>query len=253
MPIHKFVQKHQILGDDGKPFHLKTHAFRHAKAAELINNGMPLDYVRRWLAHLSAEMTVVYAKIRDDVLRERWEHATAEGVLRLDSEHVPQLVSVGSLEDMNELELERIRGELDATRTEKGYCFKPQKMPCTWAEIACYTCSHYATTPKLLSEFEEMERDFAVPDQARTREPGVPIGSRRMPGRPLQTRSALSGPPPALAATRADDQRPRQACSTTSLQSSGSRPPNSKIGEVVNLPRSNPSSRLSVRAGPSPS
>ena len=25
--IHKFVQKHQLLGDDGKPFHLKTHAF----------------------------------------------------------------------------------------------------------------------------------------------------------------------------------------------------------------------------------
>jgi site-specific recombinase XerD len=158
--IHKFVQKHQILGDDGKPFHLKTHAFRHSKAVELINNGMPLDYVRRWLAHLSPEMTVVYAKIRDDVLRERWEHATAEGVLRLDNEHVPQLVSVGSLEDMNELELERIRGNLDATRTEKGYCFKPHKMPCTWAEIACYTCTHYATTPKFLSEFEEMERDL---------------------------------------------------------------------------------------------
>jgi hypothetical protein len=105
-------------------------------------------------------MTVVYAKIRDDVLRERWEQATAEGVLRLDEEHVPQLVSAGSLQDMNELELERIRGNLDATRTEKGYCFKPRKMPCTWAETACYSCTHYVTTPKFLPEFEEMERDL---------------------------------------------------------------------------------------------
>src|SRR5579859_22378 len=121
---------------------------------------MPLDYVRRWLAHLSPEMTVVYARIRDDVLRERWEHATADGVLRLGNEHIPQLVSVGSLEDMNDLELERIPGNLDATRTGKGYCFKPHKMPCTWAEIACYTCTHYATTPKFLPEFEEMERDL---------------------------------------------------------------------------------------------
>ena len=32
---------------------------------------------------------------------------------------------------MNELELERIRGNLDATRTEKGYYLKPQKVPCT--------------------------------------------------------------------------------------------------------------------------
>jgi site-specific recombinase XerD len=158
--LHQFAEKHQVLGDDGKPFRLKTHAFRHSKAVELINNGMPLEYVRQWLAHLSPEMTVVYAKIRDDVLRERWEQATAEGVLRLDNEHVPALVSGSSLEDMNELELERIRGNLDATRTEKGYCFKPQKMPCTWAEIACYTCTHYATTPKFLPEFEEMERDL---------------------------------------------------------------------------------------------
>jgi hypothetical protein len=121
---------------------------------------MPLDYVRRWLPHLSTEMTVVYAKIRDDVLRERWEQATAQGVLRLDDDRIPKLISPDSLAAGNELELERIRGNLDATRTEKGYCFKPRKMPCTWAEIACYTCTHYATTPKFLSEFEEMERDL---------------------------------------------------------------------------------------------
>jgi hypothetical protein len=29
-----------------------------------------------------------------------------------------------------------------------------------YAEIACYTCTHYATTPKFLAEFEEMERDL---------------------------------------------------------------------------------------------
>jgi site-specific recombinase XerD len=160
--LHEFAEKHQVLGDDRKPFRLKTHAFRHSKAVELINNGMPLDYVRQWLAHLSPEMTVVYAKIRDDVLRDRWEEATAEGVLRLDNEHVPELVCANSLADMNELELERIRGNLDATRTEKGYCFKPQKTQCTWAEIACYTCTHYATTPKFLPEFEQMEQDLLL-------------------------------------------------------------------------------------------
>ena len=69
---------------------------------------------------MSPEMTVVYAKIRDDVLRERWEHATADGGLRLGNEHIPQLVSVGSLEDMNELELECIRGNLVATRTGRS-------------------------------------------------------------------------------------------------------------------------------------
>ncbi|HLZ20744.1 MAG TPA: hypothetical protein VKQ30_01290, partial [Ktedonobacterales bacterium] len=38
----------ELLGDDGKPFHLKTHAFRHSKAVELINNGMPTTCAGGW-------------------------------------------------------------------------------------------------------------------------------------------------------------------------------------------------------------
>jgi len=111
--------------------------------------------------------------------RHRWAQATAEGVLRLDSEHVPQLISAGSLEDMSELELAGIRGNLDATRTEKGYCFKPGR---------CHARGRRSrATPARMTR----RRRSSCPNSRRWSETcfsrsnsdkraGVPIASRRM-------------------------------------------------------------------------
>ena len=53
-----------MVGEDGHIFRFKTHAFRHTKAVELINDyRMPLEFVRDWLGHASETMTRVYAKI----------------------------------------------------------------------------------------------------------------------------------------------------------------------------------------------
>ncbi len=59
-----------ILDDeDGSVFHFRNHAFRHSKAVELINNGMRLDLVQKWLAHASPKMTQVYARLLDTTMR----------------------------------------------------------------------------------------------------------------------------------------------------------------------------------------
>jgi hypothetical protein len=60
----------------------------------------------------------------------------------------------------NELELAYVRSNLDATRTDKGYCFKPRKMACPYVDLPCYTCRNWATTPAFLPEFGAMERDL---------------------------------------------------------------------------------------------
>jgi hypothetical protein len=60
----------------------------------------------------------------------------------------------------NELELAYVRSNLDATRTDKGYCFKPRKMACPYVDLPCYTYRNWATTPAFLPEFETMERDL---------------------------------------------------------------------------------------------
>ena len=60
----------------------------------------------------------------------------------------------------NELELAYIRGNLDATRVETGYCFKPLKMECPFVEITWFTCHNHVTTTDFLPQFQRQERDL---------------------------------------------------------------------------------------------
>jgi len=131
--FHRFVTRCRIVGPDGRPFRLRAHAFRHTKAVELINNGMGMSYVQQWLAHLSPEMTLVYARVSEDTMRKQWEEAMAGGAVHVASAG-PQPIDPNELIAGNELELAYIRGNLDATRVETGYCFKPLKMECPFVE-----------------------------------------------------------------------------------------------------------------------
>ena len=60
----------------------------------------------------------------------------------------------------NELDLAYIRGNLDATRVETGYCFKPLKMECPFVDIACFSCHNHVTTADFLPQFRRQERDL---------------------------------------------------------------------------------------------
>jgi hypothetical protein len=156
------VKDRQIVGPDGKPCALRAHAFRHTRAVELINNGMSPLMVQHRLAHLTYEMTGVYARIKEETLVREWKQATANGVLRL-TEEAPVIVDAERVIGANELELAYVRGNLDATRTDKGYCFKPKKTACPSVDIPCDTCRNWATTPAFLPEFAAMERDLRFP------------------------------------------------------------------------------------------
>src|SRR5207253_3979355 len=81
--LNAFVERACIFGPDGQPFRIQAHAFRHSKAVELINNGMSAVLVQHWLAHLSWDMTMVYARIREQTLQHEWREAVARGGLRL--------------------------------------------------------------------------------------------------------------------------------------------------------------------------
>ena len=150
----------EIKADDGTIFQFKNHAFRHSKAVELINAGMSLVHVQKWLAHLSPEMTVVYAKLLDSTRRQEWEQAFAKGALRIDVQGLPRVVNSEQLDNEQEIEWEHIRHNLDAVRLPNGYCFKPKKANCPTQDTPCYTCRHFCTTPDFLPQFEHEEREM---------------------------------------------------------------------------------------------
>jgi integrase len=157
--LNTFVVRAGIVGPDGRPFRIHAHAFRHSKAVELINNGMSAVLVQHWLAHLSWDMTMVYARIREQTLQHEWRETVARGVLRL-SDTGPKIVNPEEIIAQDEIELDYIRFNLDATRTEKGFCFKPRKMACPFVDMPCYTCRNYGTTVAFLPEFKRMEADL---------------------------------------------------------------------------------------------
>ena len=150
----------EIKGEDENIFHFKNHAFRHTKGVELINAGMSLLHIQKWLAHLTPEMTLVYAKMFDSTLRREWEQAFANGAVRIDVEGRPKIVNKEQLGNEQEIEWEHIRHNLDAVRLPNGYCFKPKKANCPTQDTPCYTCHHFCTTPDFLPQFEHEEREM---------------------------------------------------------------------------------------------
>jgi uncharacterized protein YheU (UPF0270 family) len=150
----------EIKDEDETIFHFKNHAFRHAKAVELINAGMSLVHVQKWLAHLTPEMTLAYARLLDSTIRKEWEQAFAKGAVRIDAEGSPKVVNAEQLGNGQEIEWEHIRHNLDAVRLPNGYCFKPKKAHCPTQDTPCYTCRHFCTTPDFLPQFEHEEREM---------------------------------------------------------------------------------------------
>ncbi len=142
--MNRLAASCEIKDEDGTLFHFKNHAFRHTKAVELINAGMSLIHVQKWLAHLTPEMTLVYAKLFDSTRRKEWEQAFARGAVRINTEGSPKVVDAEQLESEQEVEWEHIRHNLDAVRLADGYCFKPKKANCPTQDTPCYTCRHLA-------------------------------------------------------------------------------------------------------------
>jgi integrase len=158
--LNRLAYQYEIRDDQGAIFHFKTHAFRHTKAVELINNGMSLVLVQQWLAHVSPEMTLVYAKILDPTMRKAWEQAFAQGAVRLDAQGAPRFLARDQMGDDQTIEWEYLRHHLDAVRLPNGYCFKPKKADCPIQVTPCYTCHHFCTTPDFLPQMEHEEREM---------------------------------------------------------------------------------------------
>lgn len=158
--LNRLALKQEIKDGAGEIFHFKNHAFRHTKAVELINAGMSLVHVQKWMAHLTPEMTLVYAKLLDTTIRKEWEQAFVRGAVRIDVQGRPQVVTAEQLDNEQEIEWEYIRRNLDAVRLADGYCFKPKKANCPTQDSPCYTCRHFCTTPDFLPQFEKQEREL---------------------------------------------------------------------------------------------
>jgi integrase len=118
----------------------RTHRFRHTVATSLLNSGVPLHVLQRYLGHLTPTMSMVYAETLQSTAEAeflRYRKITADArELDLDPR---------DLYDM--LELDR--------RTDRilpnGWCLLPPRQVCAKGN-ACLTCDKFATDASFLPE-----------------------------------------------------------------------------------------------------
>lgn len=152
--LNRLAKAQNIIDDQGNIFHFGNHAFRHAKGVELINNGMNILHVQKWMAHASPEMTLRYAKILDTTMRKSWEEASKQGLFKVDESGKIRKIEISDIQNEDVVEWEYIRHNLDAVRMPLGYCMKPKKQECYTQLNPCLTCRNLCITPDFIPQYE---------------------------------------------------------------------------------------------------
>jgi integrase len=120
-----------------------VHRFRHTRGTSLINAGVPVHVVQRYLGHLSPEMTMRYAHtLRETHEREflRYKKITADGSdLDIDPRDLFSLIELGKRTD-------RV--------LPNGLCMLPPRQICDRGN-ACLTCDKFTTDRSYLPEHEQ--------------------------------------------------------------------------------------------------
>lgn len=168
--LHRLDQRVQLLDAAGMPLKFtQTHRLRHTRATELINAGVPVHVVQRYLGHRGPEMTMRYAATLASVAEAEFmrykEKVGADGQ--------PLNIAPRDLYEMAQLD----------TRTDRilpnGYCLIPPTQSCGRGN-ACLSCGHFATDASQLDSLSQQLEDTRRLIQARqdafTARHGQPMG-----------------------------------------------------------------------------
>lgn len=168
----------------GRPVKIsKTHTFRHTRATDLLNAGVPIHVVMRYLGHLTPAMTMHYAKtLAVTAEREflRYKKVTADGrTSEVDPSDLYDLLHLDQLAD-------RV--------LPNGWCMLPPKQVCSKGN-ACLTCDKFVTDAshrdELQHHLQQSEALIARRQTQFTARHGEPMGEDNiwLAGRLAETRA----------------------------------------------------------------
>lgn len=166
--LQNLVDRAGLTDDDGSPLRLSmTHRFRHTKATSLLNAGVPLHVVQRYIGHTSPEMTMHYAQTLDATAKAeflRYQKITRDGA--------SATMAADDLYDLMALD----------TRTDRvlpnGWCTLPPARSCDKGN-ACLTCDLFVTDRRFLdvheSELDGLDQLIEQRQQAHRDRTGEPM------------------------------------------------------------------------------
>lgn len=145
----------------------KTHRFRHTAATNLINAGVPLHVVMRYLGHLSPDMTLHYAATSAQTMEEeflRYKKVTRDG-------------RSAAIENSDLYDLIQLDRRADRI-LPNGWCMLPPKQVCDKGN-ACLSCSKFVTdathAPQLKAQLADTEKLIETRQAAFTARYGSPM------------------------------------------------------------------------------
>lgn len=155
--FNNLARRVPIRGANGELYRFTPHQFRHTVGTDLLNKGLGLADVAAYLDHSSMNMTLHYAKLHDETLKNNFKKIvlsqTAVGGAALNALRE-------QLQQGDESELDWIISNLRRQSLPFGYCLHHAKAPKCPHSGACFTagggkpCAKLVTTPEFLPILE---------------------------------------------------------------------------------------------------
>lgn len=161
--LSKFSKEKDIRDSSGKLWNLHPHQFRHTVGTRMINNGVPQHMIQKFLGHGSPEMTMRYAHIHDQTLKNEISKYHDTRIVNISGETIKSEIPEIDTDE----ELQFFKKKILTQALPNGYCGRPVlKGPCPHAN-ACLTCGDFRTTKEFLGiHKEELERTEKVIQKA---------------------------------------------------------------------------------------
>ncbi len=162
MALKTLAYEKSIKDANGNYYNFQAHQFRHTVGTSMVNSGVPLHIIQKYLGHVSPEMTMHYAHIHDLTLKKEITkyHSKVVNI-------AGQLVEPVNPE-LDNTDLQWFKRNIQAQALPNGSCALPAPMKeCPHAN-ACLTCTHFRTTIEFFDQHkEQLEQTEKIVDKAR--------------------------------------------------------------------------------------
>lgn len=162
--LRRLAEQFDIRDASGNRWHFQSHQFRHTVGTRMVNTGVPLTIIQRYLGHESPTMTMIYAHIFDETLKKEIVKYHDTRTINI----VGEVVQSEQPELDNDQDLQWMKKKILAQALPNGSCARPvAKGPCPHAN-ACLTCCDFRTTKEFLGiHKEELEQTKKVIEKAK--------------------------------------------------------------------------------------
>lgn len=162
--LKDMAKERNIKSNSGEIWSFQSHQFRHTTFTTMINNGVPLHIVQRYAGHVSPEMTMRYAHIFDQTLKEEFAKFKDKMVdvtgKVVSYESVAAQIAEGL--DPNSIDAQWLKKNIRAQALPNGLCGLPINQPaCPYGANKCLTgpdgkgCLHFKTDSRYLDKHKE--------------------------------------------------------------------------------------------------